>query len=236
METLIAAERHDLYLLVIDANVNERFRMSMLLQRLGYHLSTAASVEEATELMRLVPPAIIITDAENGPDILLRVKKEERLSKVPVVLLADANRKKDSADFSGYLEKPVEIKKLYRLIQSLVEKTPRENIRIETCLMGKLDCAGKSKKGIVTVLSEYGLFFQTDEPLPPKTQCRMELQINEKTINADAVVLYAHTLETAPLHEPGMGMKFLSIDPKDRALIWSYILEHLEEGITRLDR
>jgi hypothetical protein len=48
--------------------------------------------------------------------------------------------------------------------------------------------------------------------------------------------MYRYTLASGPLHQPGMGMKFVTIEPKDQAFIWSYILEHIEDGITRLDR
>jgi len=241
MDTLVAAERHTLYFLVVDADLDNRFKTSMLLQRFGYPLSTATSAEEALELMSVVPPAVILADAANGLDLASRIKNDERLSHVPIIVMhkakqADLENRTYKGDFAAYLEKPVDIKKLYRVIQSVVEKTPRENIRIETCLMAMLGEAAEERKGIVTVLSEYGMFFQTDEPLQLNERLPVSLEIKDRIIRLEAVVLYRYTLASGPLHESGMGMKFVNIDPKDQTFIWSYILEHIEDGITRLDR
>jgi CheY-like chemotaxis protein len=240
VQELIAAERHVFYFLVIDNNVDDRFCTSMLLQRFGYHISTASSSEEAMELMRVATPAVLIVDDVHGPNLLSEIKNDDRFSDVPIIMLAapphfDEQARSCPERIAACLARPVDTAQFYRTIQSVVEKTPRENIRIETCLQAQVE-GSAATKGIVTVLSKSGLFFQTETPLKPDTHAALRLEINGRTIKLEAIVLYSHTLEAGPLREPGMGMKFISITPEDQSVINSYILDHIEEGIVRLDR
>lgn len=241
MDPLVAAERRRPYFLVVDSDVDTRFKTSMLLQRFDYHLSTATSAEEALEIMRLLPPALIIADAVNGLALAARLKKEKRLSHVPIIVMdrtkqTDLGARVQKGELAAFLEKPLDVKELYRVVQSVVEKTPRENIRIEACLMATLGGKAEGRMGIVTVLSEYGMFFQTEEPLQLNERVPVSIEIKDRIVRLEAVVLYRYTLDSGPLHEPGMGMKFVNINPEDQSFIWSYILEHIEDGITRLDR
>jgi CheY-like chemotaxis protein len=241
MNELIAAERHVFYFLVIDNSVDDRFRTSMLLQRFGYHISTASSSEEAMDLMRVTPPAVLIVDDINIANLLSDIQKDNRFSEVPVIMLAQPSNPDERAracreQVAACLAKPLDAEQFYRTVQSVVEKTPRENIRIETCLSAWVE-GGADRKGVVTVISKSGLFFQTESPLKVNTRTLVRLEINNRSITLEAVVLYRYSLEEAgPLREPGMGMKFVAIKPEDQIFINSYILEHIAEDILRLDR
>lgn len=241
MKILIAAERYKFYFLVIDNSVDDRFRTSMLLQRFGYHISTADSSEEAMDLMRVAVPVVLIVDDMNVSDLFSNIKKDNRFSDVPVIMLTKRSTSDEKVQacrekVAAWLVKPLNAEQFYRTIQTVVEKTPRENIRIETCLQARVKEGAAEKNGIVTVLSKSGLFFQTETPLKLNTLTPVHLEISDRIIKLEAVVLYSYSLEVGPLKEPGMGMKFVTIKPEDQSFINSYILEHIENGILRLDR
>ena len=239
LRELIVPERHIFYFLVVDGNVDDRFKTNMILQRFGYHICTANSTGEAIELMKIVPPAAIIADAGSVMDLTLWTRKDSRYSGVPIIVLDKAPVLKllvQQEKFAACITKPLNVEKLYRAVQSAIEKTPRENVRIETCFLAKMGGQADGKKGIITVLSEAGMFIQTDDPQPVNARFPVSFEINGRIIQLEALVLYTYSLESSPLREPGMGMRFIQASPEDQSFIKAYILGHIEDGIVRLDR
>ena len=239
MRELIVPERHIFYFMVVDSIADDRFKTNMVLQRFGYHICTASSTTEAIELMEIVPPAAIIADAGSVLDLALWTRKHSRYAGVPIIVLDTMSVVKLLAQkekFAACLTKPLDVEKLYRAVQSAIEKTPRENVRIETCFLARLGGQAGGKRGIITVLSEVGMFIQIDDPQPVNTRFPVSFEINSRTIELEAVVLYTYSLESSPLREPGMGMKFVKASAEDQAFIKAYILGHIEDGIIHLDR
>jgi len=120
---------------------------------------------------------------------------------------------------------PLDAEKFYQAVTAALGMTMRKNMRIKTALLARLDGV---EEGIVSVLSEYGMFFPTEEPRPLNTVVKAELEIGERTLKLEAIVLYSYELETSPFKEAGMGMKFVTISPEDQAFIKSYILEQVK--------
>lgn len=225
-------EKKKRYILLVDKNVDDRFHTSMLLQRFGYNICTTNTVQEAIEFLHVTPPAAIVTEGGlTGLDLLSGTKKNKRFSDIPIILLSsDAGR---LSEYAAALRKPVNAEELYRAIQAVVEKTPRKNIRIATALHAKLDkVEGEAGKGYVTVLSEFGMFFRTNEPQDLNARVPISLEIKGRAVKLEAVVLNSYSLESSPFSEPGMGMKFVKISPEDQALIKAFILEQVEEGLS----
>jgi CheY-like chemotaxis protein len=230
----MTAEQHKKrYFLIVDSNIDDRFRTSLLLQQFGYNICTAHTAEEAVEFTCVAPPAAIIAEGgQVGAALLSRLQKTPCFSDVPVVLLSAAPEQVRSEACAAVLVKPVDPEAFYRAIQAIVEKTPRRNIRTATYLAAKLD-DGSGSEGYVTVLSEYGMFFRTLEPRPVQTRLKVFFDIKGRTIRLEAVVLYCYSFDEGPFKEPGLGMKFEKINAEDRALIKAFILEQVENGITR---
>lgn len=231
-------KRSKSYILVVDNNVDDRFQTSMLLQRFGYSICTASSAEVAIDFMHVAPPAAIVAEAMAGTSLVSRTKKDTRFSDAPVILLAkmpdlDLELRTRRGEFAACLSKPLDVEKFYQAVQSAIEKTPRKHIRIDTSLQAKLENRDDGGKGLVTVLSEYGMFFLTEDPQPLNEHITVSLAINGRTIKLDAVVLYSYSLEASPFKAPGMGLKFVRISAEDQAFIKTFILERVQEGIVR---
>lgn len=221
------------YILVVDGNIDERFQTSMILQQLGYNTCTARSSAEAIEFMAVAPPVGVVSEAgTSGLALLSRIRNEARFSDVPIIFLSktpdraleDRARK---GEFAAVLLKPVKADELYRIIQEVVEKGPRRNIRIATALRAKLEDAPGNSDDFVTVLSEYGMFFRTLDPRPLNAHVPVSLEIKGRTIKLEAVVLYSTSFDEGPFKEPGMGMKFVKISKDDQALIKAFIFEQV---------
>lgn len=230
-----AGQRNKQYVLVVDGKVDDRFQTGMVLQRLNYNICTASSIAEAIDIMHVAPPAVIVAEALIGVGIASRIKKDARFSGIPIIVLAqapdlDLDVRVRQRDLAACILKPLDVEKFYAAVQLAVEKTPRKNIRIGTCLLTTLQGV-ENGKGCTTVLSEYGMFFRTEDPQPLNSQVTVNLEVNSRTIKLTAVVLYSYSLDASPFKEPGMGMKFVKISPEDQAFIKSYILEQVQGGI-----
>lgn len=230
------AERHKRVVLLVDSNVDDRFSISMLLQRFDCTIFTAHSADEAIEFMCVAPPAAIVSEAvPTGYDLLSRFKKESRFSNVPLILLLSHEQPLEKnvsrGEMAAILRKPVDVEAFYRIVEEVIHKGPRRNMRTATYLMANLEDDLGQDDGYVTVLSEFGMFFRTLAPRPLNTRVGVHFGIKGREIRIEAVVLYITSFNEGPFKEPGMGMKFVKISPEERELIRMFILERLEEGI-----
>jgi CheY-like chemotaxis protein len=221
------------YILVVDPDPSERFTMSMLLQRFGYTVASAGSVREGIEYLCVAPAVAIFAEAgEIGLSLQERLAADGRFRDVPLVI---ASQERDiglearlrNGEIAGVLRMPLSAEEVFQVIQQVIEKGLRRNIRIATALPAVLRDADGSLEGYATVLSQFGMFFRTLTPRPAGALARVELSIWERAIGLEAEVLYGVTFEEGPFSEPGMGMKFRSIEPEDSALVRAYILEHV---------
>jgi CheY-like chemotaxis protein len=225
------------YILVVDADWNERFTMSMLLQRFGYTVASSNSVSEGIEFLCVAPAVAIFADAgASGDDLAKRLKADARFRDVPLVMVAqepdsELEARQRRGEFAGLLQSPLNPEVVYQVIQKVIEKGSRENIRIPTALRAELRDEYGSTEGYVTVLSQYGLFFRTMEPRPAHTSVGVTFSLGDGAVSVEASVLYIVSFEEGPFCEPGMGMKFVRIGPEDSALIRFFIHEQVGAGI-----
>lgn len=116
---------------VLIVEDNEEF-VSYMTRIIGqkYHIHTAENGEEALKLLEDLKPDIIISDimmpVMDGIELCKRIKKDIRLSHIPVILLTartDTDTKiaglENGADV--YIEKPVSVNYLYAQMVSLLE-------------------------------------------------------------------------------------------------------------------
>ncbi len=224
------------YILVVDSTWNERFTLSMLLQRFGYTVANSNNAAEAVEFLCVAPAVAVFAEAgAAGRELVLRLKADARFRDTPIIMVcAQSDHSLDDlmqrGELAGLLRAPLNPEAVFQVIQRVIEKGTRENIRIATALPAVLRDGPHEVEGFATVLSQYGIFFRTLEPLPMKTRVRVSISIGDKSIDVEAVVLYIVSFEEGPFCEPGMGMKFVAITPGDKALINFFIHEQIGIG------
>lgn len=235
-------ERRSRFLLVVDSNVNDLFYLSMLLQRFEYNISTAANGAEALKMTEIAAPSLVIVSSVlsdmPGLELIRGMRQEPRMAVVPVLVKTadrtlETERLYRQAGVAACLYDPVNAEELYRTVQSAIEPTPRQNIRIHTMLSvivdGKpLDCV---EGECASVLSEHGMYVRTLRPYASKTRLPVQIVIKGRSIPVEAEVLYCHKFGEGPFKEPGMGLKFVRVAPQDQELIRQFIREELVKGI-----
>lgn len=220
------------YILVVDPNVNERYTMSMLLQRFGYTVASASSVREGIEYLCVAAAvAVFAESATVGDDLTELLQRDLRFREVPLVLVSDGRtpeleERVRKGTLAGLLRAPLNAEEVFKVIQQVIEKGPRRNIRMATALPAKIRDGEGSLEGYVTVLSQYGLFFRSLAPRPAGSRVSVEWSLWDRPVRLEAEVLYVVTFDDGPFSEPGMGMKFLRIDPEYSVLVRAFILDH----------
>jgi CheY-like chemotaxis protein len=228
---------------VVCNNAQNLLSASFLLQRFDYEVATASTAAQALELISAKLPAMVITDlvlpGMSGIDLFHLLRQDDRTSSLPVVFMvpvsdAASERRCLGMGAAGCITKPVQAEELYRIVQEIIERSPRINIRVDTRLAVTvdnllLDC----DDGLCNVdLSEDGMYVPTSQPLPRNRQITVQLQLNDRQIRAVGCVLFSRTTGSWASGRPGMGLKFIDMTPQDRAFIRDFIHNEITRGIS----
>jgi CheY-like chemotaxis protein len=230
------------YLLVVGSDTGNVVYTSMLLQRLDYHICTAATAETALEIAQAVVPSLIISDLKlagmSAAQMIRALRKKPSLADVPVIikleeLVPKIVQKCIEAGAVACIKKPVDPQELYRVVQSAVESTPREHIRIKTRLSVALNNTPLDFDSgeYATMLSARGMYVRTRTLFPAKTKVPVLITLNDRDIIADATVIYSHGKGEGPFVEPGMGLYFKDIADKDQEYLKQYISGEITKGL-----
>jgi CheY-like chemotaxis protein/Tfp pilus assembly protein PilZ len=232
-------------ILVVGDKTRQILSVSLLLQKFRFAVQNANGIAEAVERISLAVPDLVITDqalpGASGMDLFHLLRKTKRTGSVPVVFMipmtdAASERLCRETGAAGCITKPVLAEDLFRTVQAALEPVPREDIRIGTRAPVyvnnvPLGCDG----GACDIdLSERGMYVPMDKPYPQNRRITVRFQIKDRAISADSAVLYSNTSGRAPNKAPGMGLKFINIEPGDREFIRNYIREELTRDFDEL--
>ena len=229
-------------ILVAIGDAYERNYASMLLQRFGYHVYAVHTAGEAARFLSEALPGLVVAEADlarSGRSGLLGTMKQvPGAAAVPVILVSmsldpGAVQQCQEAGYAEVLSVPLNAEKLYQAVQKAIEPYPRQNIRVAVYLKADLGGSHAGLAQYATVLSENGMFVRTTVTKPVNTRLPVSLVIRDRTIKAEAVVLYGHGFDDYPLKELGMGMSFVKISSEDRSLIRSFIKDEIEKGLEK---
>lgn len=238
-------DRERRILLIVDSSASHRFYLGTMLRRLEYAIHSAESADDAIRVMAGILPSLVIMDfalsGMNGIDLLKKMRQDQHLKAVPIIMQsADSSpglrTRCMTAGCTAYFKKPADIEELYKTIQAVLESAPRQTVRIETAFKAVVGDTkapqGYVRQESVTELSDGGLYINTLTPEPMNAIVPLILFIEDKVINATAVVLYISRKPGEKHQHPGMGMKFVTIDEKDRTFIRDYVKKQLSKGLS----
>jgi len=237
------AMREKQIILVVDGDPVSQFYTCIFLQRLNYHVISVRTAEEALVIMELAIPLIVITEVilqqMSGVDLLKHLKKDPHTRNVPVLIYtaAKAEPQRDlcqAAGCAGYLVHTSDHNLLYEAIQQATEPKPRHFIRLKTWLDVIVTVPGsRDQTALVSAISEHGMFVSTLQPLLIMTTAMFRIYLPNASadgISLQGKVLYSHAA-LGPGKNPGMGVKFLQVQPADGAMIKAFINKGLISGI-----
>ncbi|HTF99541.1 MAG TPA: response regulator [Nitrospirota bacterium] len=233
--------RRSRFILVVDNDEKNLAYLSRVLLRFNYQFLSAGSGEEAIELASIIVPCLVIVSWNipeiTGPELIHRLSSNTATNHIPLVGLlttesAEDKRRCFDCGAIGYLCRPIDAETLYRTIQIAVEKNPRTGMRVRTIQPVRFEHGDtEGLRGAHTLdLSTHGMFLRTTHLPSVHTQIGLQFDLSGRTISTKAVVLYSCTHNEGPYREPGIGLRFLDIEPKDQEHIRQFIRADIMRG------
>ncbi|MDH4164192.1 MAG: response regulator [Nitrospirota bacterium] len=242
VETPRPFSRKSRYILVIESNIQELFTTAMLLHRFSYPVCTARNARQALDMISVAMPALVVTDLAlpgmTGLEFLRVLGRNSHTYSIPVILLLpkdDETCEDEDFEIGSHLclRRPVTVEDLFRAVQSVMETTPRSNLRIKTSLPVTINKTplDSARGECATHLSSQGMYIRTFKYHAPNEKLALQIVIGARTINADATVIYTRRQDSRAFSEPGMAVKFIRIMAEDRDAIKQYIHDQVTSGI-----
>ncbi len=125
-----------------------------------------------------------------------------------------------------------------RIRQWVHHATPQSHSRVPVQFDVEFTQAGKAGHGTCLDLSKNGMFIATNHPVQPRTEILLRFKLQDHpshTLSIPAQVVWMRGEEIEPSAIPGMGVKFLAVDPLKAALIGSVVDRLLGEASPSLD-
>ena len=188
-----------------------------ILARTGYRI---VSVEELDQL----PPSIGL----RRPD--LRLVDERRLGEVPEdgeggnvpIILLTGRHGVSGVDprIVGAVARPAGLHELYRLVQMVLEESPRNTPRVPTHLPARCRRDGREWTASILSLSENGCLLRCAEPVTLRTEVELEFALPR----AGSLWTPAEVAYQIP---PDLGLVFYSTPAAVRRSIAEFVLESM---------
>ncbi len=184
----------------------------VMLAKLGYVIVSPEEFES------LDPESV-----RRGPE--LRIVDERNLADVPVdngssvpILVLTGRHGVSGADprIVGAIRRPAGMHELFRVIQQVLEETPRTTPRVLTHIIGRCFRSDEEWRVTILSLSENGCLMRSPEPLLLGTRIRLRFELPPaQTLELDC--------DTAYQLVPDIGMIFNATSPAERAAIGDYV-------------
>ncbi len=195
--------------LIVDPDPPGRIQMVAELERLGYECQAASSGTQAVELMQSMMFDVIFADVAtpelDGLRLCRAVKKSRRLATCKVVVttsVVDSGQIPDEVlaahAVDGYLEKPLDSRRLHRLLRDLTTEDRTDHEALLGEALGKYHAGdiegaiGKLRGALVT------------DPASPKLHFMLANMLQRASRWAEAIDEYEAVVELTPAYFPAL--------------------------------
>ena len=188
----------------------------VILAKLGYMIVTPEEFESLDPERVRGGPAMRIVDERNLADI-----PDDNGSSAPIVALTGQHGV-TGADprIVGAVRRPAGMHELFRVLQQVLEETPRATLRVPTHISAHCQRSGTEWKVVILSLSENGCLLRSPEPLLLGSRIRLRFALP----HSGALELEG---EAAYQLVPDVGVIFHGTSPSGRAAIGHYVKEAL---------
>ncbi|MCW5804801.1 MAG: response regulator [Deltaproteobacteria bacterium] len=195
--------------LVIDPDPPGRIQMVAELERLGYECQAAASGTQAIDLLSGPSFDVVFADVAtpelDGLRMCRAIKRSSRLAKCRVVVttsVVDSGQVSDEAlqrhGADGYLEKPLDTRRLHRLLRDLSTEERADHEVLLTEALGRYH-AGDIDGAIARLRGAL-----VNDPASPKLHFMLANMLQRASRWAEAVDEYEAVVELQPAYFPAL--------------------------------
>jgi len=227
-------------LMIDDARLFQMLEWS-LLRRAGCDIVRVGSGGEMIERARQDAPDLIVLDAErpaaDGTDCLRSLKSDPALHAIPVLVVTSPEGVVGCCDAGAdaTLSRPVAPGALDLAFSFLPRVSQRIGRRRYTRLPVQIASPEGSLRGRIKDISRRGAFLALPRPLPLRARISLSLSLplpsGRRSVRAQGEVVRQVPQDPESHLIPGVGVRFVDIDPKSEGWIDHYV----EEGIVAGD-
>ena len=118
-------------ILVVEDNPMNRILVRDILSRRGHEVTEATNVQEGRERLATAIPDLVLLDIQipggGGEVLLLQIRAEPRLARVPVIAFTAYAMRGDrerflATGFDGYISKPIDTRKFGAEVEAYVRR------------------------------------------------------------------------------------------------------------------
>ncbi len=187
-----------------------------LLAKLGYRILDPEDFPAAAAEIGLERPHLRFVDERSLADAY-----DDEDPPVPIVVLCGRHGV-TGADprIVGAIRRPAGLHEIYRLVQQVLEDTPRSTPRVPTHLAARCSRDGREWRGAVLSLSENGCLLRSSETLLLGSRISLGFELPRSgKLEVDAEIAYQII--------PDMGVVFNATSPSVREAIGAYVTSAL---------
>jgi len=187
-----------------------------ILAKLGYRIVDPEDFEAAAAELGVERPDLRLVDERSLADT-----GDDEDPPVPIVVLCGRHGV-TGADprVVGAIRRPAGLHEIYRLVQQVLEDTPRSTPRVPTHLPARCQRDGREWRGAVLSLSENGCLLRSPEPLLLGSRIGLGFELpRHGKLELDAEIAYQLV--------PDMGVVFNATSPSVREAIGAYVASAL---------
>ena len=190
-----------------------------ILAKLGYSIVAPEEFEPMKEQWGRDKPDLRIVDERNLPEV-----PEGGGSPVPIIVLTGRHGVTGAdSRIVGAIKRPAGIHELYRLMQEVLEDTPRTTARVPTHLPATVAYRGREWSVSVLSLSENGCLIRSPEIMLLGARIALRLQLpHSEPLELDSEIGYQLV--------PDLGLIFHATKPAERAAITRFVDATLASG------
>lgn len=217
-------------------------KATRILERMGFAVAQAENSSGALDILNgTARPDLLMLDPYlqrmEGLDALQTLRQNTETLNVPfVLLLADTGnpgvsefRKTGFTDFIGI---PLDIDSLHEVLQRLLFSNygqTRKHVRAEIDSSIRVSYPGSEETLKATTISEGGIYFLRDEPLPVGAELSIRIPGDKgRDMEMEGRVIYINPFNgEASEVPPGMAVKFLDVSERTAEMIAEFVIKTL---------
>jgi hypothetical protein len=188
----------------------------VILTKLGYQIVEPDDLPAAAAELGLERPHLRLVDERTLADV-----EEEEGPPVPIIVLCGRHGVSGvDPRIVGAIRRPAGLHEIYRLVQQVLEDTPRSTPRVPTHLTARCRRNGRVWRGAVLSLSENGCLLRSPETLLLGSRIALGFDLPRRgVIELNAEVSYQLV--------PDLGLIFSATPPDVREAISGYVTDVL---------
>lgn len=205
---------------------------------------TAASGEEALEVMRKEQPDLVFMDLHmpgmGGAACCGRIKSDPTLRSIPVIMVTSSAKDEDlelcrQAGCNGYITKPIDRKVFLEKAREYLHAIDRREPRLSYRARVTFTVDGVSLSGMSSDLSCGGVYVATERNMQEKQELVLEIPLpgpEDSAVRARGIVAWDNGpgKRKKPSLPAGFGVEFIDMKEGDFASIRSFIESHRNAG------